>query len=121
MEKRILAYRKRIDELLQSKEADWEKILTKVMPYVDFFVPSVEELCYMIDKERFEEWQARAEGRDITEILDLENDIKPYVNIKQTRRLIGNVDKKSKRQCCSAKCSGVCWQPCDYSKGFPSG
>ena len=50
----------------------------------------------------------------------MENDIKPYVNIKQTRRLIGNVDKKSKRQCCSTKCSGVCWQPCDYSKGFPS-
>ena len=23
------------------------------MPYVDFFVPSVEELCFMLDKERF--------------------------------------------------------------------
>ena len=57
--------------------ADWEKILEKVLPYVDFFVPSVEELCYMLDRERFMEWQKRAAGRDITEILDIETDVKP--------------------------------------------
>lgn len=56
---------------------DWEKILEKVLPYVDFFVPSVEELCYMLDRERFIEWQKRAAGRDITEILDIETDVKP--------------------------------------------
>ena len=37
MEKRILAYRKRIDELLQSKEADWEKILEEHLTQVAFF------------------------------------------------------------------------------------
>lgn len=37
MEKRILAYRKRIDELLQSKEGDWEKILEEHLTQVGFF------------------------------------------------------------------------------------
>ena len=50
------------------------------MPYVDFFVPSVEELCYMLDKERFQEWQERAAGGDITEMLDIEKDIKPLAD-----------------------------------------
>lgn len=60
--------------------ADWEKILEEVIPYVDFLVPSVEELCYMLDKERFQEWQERAAGRDITEILDMEKDVKPLAD-----------------------------------------
>ena len=38
------------------------------------------ELCYMLDKVKFQEWQNRAAGRDITEILDLEEDIKPLAN-----------------------------------------
>jgi len=69
-----------IDPASEAGAADWEKILEEVMPYVDFFVPSVEELCYMLDRERFLEWQKRAAGRDITEILDLEKDIKPLAD-----------------------------------------
>lgn len=34
----------------------------------------------MLDKERFQEWQERAAGRDITEILDLEKDVKPLAD-----------------------------------------
>lgn len=66
-----------VDPKSDAGAADWDKILEHVIPYVDFFVPSVEELCYMLDKERFEEWQNRAAGRDITEILDIEKDVKP--------------------------------------------
>lgn len=40
-------------------------------------MPSIEELCYMLDKENFARWQKRASGRDITEILDVEKDIRP--------------------------------------------
>lgn len=47
------------------------------MGEADVFVPSVEELCYMLDRERFHEWQERAAGGDITEILDIEKDVKP--------------------------------------------
>ena len=60
--------------------ADWDAILKAVLPYVDFFVPSVEELCYMLDRERYEEWQVRAAGKDIADMLDLEKDIKPLAD-----------------------------------------
>ena len=43
-------------------------------------MPSVEELCYILDKECFYEWQRRAVGRDITEILDVDKDIKPLAD-----------------------------------------
>ncbi len=69
-----------IDPNSEAGAADWEKILERVIPYVDFLVPSVEELCYMLDKERFNEWQERAAGRDITEILDIEKDVKPLAD-----------------------------------------
>lgn len=37
MEKRILAYRKRIDELLKREEADWAKILEEHLTQIAFF------------------------------------------------------------------------------------
>ncbi|GAA0792058.1 sugar kinase [Faecalicatena orotica] len=66
-----------VDPDAEAGTADWEKILERVMPYVDFFVPSVEELCYMLDKKRYTEWQERAGGSDITEMLNIEKDIMP--------------------------------------------
>lgn len=59
---------------------DWDNILQKVLPYIDFFVPSVEELCYMLDRERFREWQERAAGGDVTEVIDADKDIKPLAD-----------------------------------------
>lgn len=69
-----------VDPDTEAGRADWEKILEAVMPYVDFFAPSVEELCFMLDKERFKEWQIRACGRDITEVLVPDTDIKPLAD-----------------------------------------
>lgn len=69
-----------IDPDSEAGSVDWERILTKVIPHVDFLVPSVEELCYMLDRERFFQWQERAVGRDITEILDIEKDVKPLAD-----------------------------------------
>ena len=40
-------------------------ILSEVLPYVDFFVPSFEELCYMLDRPRYDSLYAK--GEDITE------------------------------------------------------
>ena len=37
MEKRILSYRKRIDELLQKEDTNWEKILEEHLTQVAFF------------------------------------------------------------------------------------
>lgn len=70
-----------IDPDTEAGKANWKKILTNVMPYVDFFVPSAEELCFMLDRGRFDDWQKRAAGTDITEILDPDNDIKPLADI----------------------------------------
>lgn len=69
-----------VDPSSEAGVADWKRILARVLPYVDFFVPSVEELCYMLDRNRFYEWQERAAGRDITEVLDVEKDIRPLAD-----------------------------------------
>ncbi len=69
-----------IDPASEAGQADWKQILKRVLPYTDFFVPSVEELCYMLDRERFFDWQQRAAGRDITEILDIEKDVRPLAD-----------------------------------------
>lgn len=66
-----------IDPDSQSGTVDWKRILERVLPYVDFFEPSVEELCCMLDPKRLETWKERAEGRDITEVLDMEQDVLP--------------------------------------------
>lgn len=65
-----------VDEKSEAGKADWHKILEKVLPYVDFFVPSVEELCFMLDRHRYEEWSERAAGKDMTEVLT-PDDVKP--------------------------------------------
>ena len=70
-----------VDPNSEAGRADWKGILQKIIPYTDFFVPSIEELCYMIDRDRFEGWQERAKGGDITEILDPENDIAPLADM----------------------------------------
>lgn len=70
-----------IDPDTEAGNADWNAILKRVLPYVDFFVPSVEELCFMLDRQRFENWQSRSGGNDITEILNIETDVKPLADI----------------------------------------
>ena len=55
--------------------ADWVKILSGVLPYVDFFVPSFDELCWILDRERFD--RLTADGGDITDGLDMEKEALP--------------------------------------------
>ncbi len=66
-----------VDPASDAGKADWKEIVKRVLPYVDFFVPSVEELCYMLDPERLADWRERARERDITEVLDVERDVRP--------------------------------------------
>ena len=66
-----------VDANSPSGRADWQTILRRVLPYVDLFVPSVEELCYMLDRERYTEWLRRANGKDITRFLSVSRDIAP--------------------------------------------
>ena len=67
-----------VDAASPAGRADWRGILARTLPYVDFFVPSIEEVCFMLDRDRYEDWQRRAAGGDITDILSLEDDIRRW-------------------------------------------
>ena len=54
-----------VDPQSEAGHADWQAILSSVLPYVDFFVPSLEELCFMLNRARYEELAAL--GGDLTE------------------------------------------------------
>lgn len=56
---------------------DWAVLLEAVLPYVDFFVPSFGELCYMLDRAKFWRLTERAEGGDITAVASVEDDVAP--------------------------------------------
>lgn len=43
---------------------DWSLILANVLPFVDFFLPSYEELCFMLDRPLYD--KRTAEGGDMT-------------------------------------------------------
>ena len=58
-----------VDPRSEAGRADWRAILSGVLPYVDFFEPSFEELCFMLDHERYDRLNSR--GDDITEGLDM--------------------------------------------------
>ena len=66
-----------VDPDSEAAGMDWTRILERVLPYVDFFVPSIEELGYMLDRPLYCKWQEKAGGEDVTGILSLEEDVKP--------------------------------------------
>lgn len=47
-----------------SGKADWQKIFSRVLPYVDIFIPSVEEIAYMLDGKLFDRRKAQSGGND---------------------------------------------------------
>lgn len=59
-----------------SGQADWKNIFRKVLPYTDLFLPSFEEILFMLDRERFERLNrsgdviARAEKPLIRDLAD---------------------------------------------------
>lgn len=69
-----------VDTQSEAGQIDWAALLRRIMPYVDFFVPSAEELCFMIDRPRYDEWAARAAGRAFTDILDIQRDVAPLAD-----------------------------------------
>ena len=54
-----------------SGKADWEKILKNLLPYVDIYLPSVEETMYMIDRKEFTALNENPDGNDILLKLDI--------------------------------------------------
>ena len=68
------------DPASESGKINWNKILKKVLPYVDIFLPSIEEILYMVDNKKY--WKLRNSskrgdiisvfsGDDLTAISDI--------------------------------------------------
>ena len=66
-----------VDANADAGRADWNGILQSLLPYVDFFVPSVEELLFMLDKPKLSALAASANGGNVTDVLDVQSDIAP--------------------------------------------
>ncbi|MCU0646075.1 MAG: carbohydrate kinase family protein [bacterium] len=53
-----------------SGKAPWRKILEKVLPNVDIFLPSIEEVFFMLDPENYFKIKQRAGSKDVIEFID---------------------------------------------------
>ncbi|MCX6895360.1 MAG: carbohydrate kinase family protein [Verrucomicrobia bacterium] len=53
-------------------KANWRKILAGVLPFVDIFVPSVEEILFMLEPEQYARILAKAAGRDMVDVIPQE-------------------------------------------------
>lgn len=69
-----------VDDKSEAGQQNWTKAIKDLIPYIDFFVPSVEELGYMMDKKLSDEWNERANGVDVTTVLDIEKDVRPLAD-----------------------------------------
>lgn len=59
------------DASSESGKADWDNILKNLLPYVDIYLPSVEETMFMIDRNGFDDLQKKSDGGDLLLALDL--------------------------------------------------
>ena len=55
-----------------SGQANWPLILTRTLPLVDLFLPSIEELLFMLRRERFEQLTAEVGAEGVLESLAVE-------------------------------------------------
>ena len=69
-----------IDAASDAARVDWPLLLARVLPKTDFFLPSAEELCMMLDPSRYADWQRRAVGGDMLAGLDMDRDIAPLAD-----------------------------------------
>jgi sugar/nucleoside kinase (ribokinase family) len=53
------------DSNSESGKVDWQAILEKILPYVDIFLPSFEEILYMLEKEKFFKYRSSNSKGDI--------------------------------------------------------
>jgi len=60
-------------------KVNWSKVLQNTLPYVDIFLPSVEESAYMINKDRFFEIKKQAGSKDAIDFYAIE-DIQGFAN-----------------------------------------
>lgn len=69
-----------VDENSAAGQADWEGILCRTLPYVDFFLPSIEELLFMLDRISYYRLLEEADGGDLTEQISIDRDVAPLAD-----------------------------------------
>lgn len=69
-----------VDDRSPAAAADWELILSRVLPHVDFFLPSYEELAWMLDLGTLERLRSASAAGDPLEALSLERDVRPLAD-----------------------------------------
>ncbi len=69
-----------VDPSSKAAEADWKLILGLTLPFVDFFMPSLEELLYMLDREKFEKLREDPDREESLLSIDIDKDVKPLAD-----------------------------------------
>lgn len=64
-----------VDPASEAGRADWARILGETLPYVDFFVPSFEELLYMLSRDEYDALQDQKS--DVTQNVDFGKYVRP--------------------------------------------
>lgn len=57
------------DPASPSGKVDWVAILERTLPHVDYFLPSAEEILFMLHRDRFDALSAEAKGRDLLDFI----------------------------------------------------
>lgn len=70
-----------IDADTAAGSIDWNRLLKKVLPYVDYFLPSAEELCFMLDRPRYENLYSQANGEEMASVIDITSDVASLVDM----------------------------------------
>ncbi len=60
------------DPTAPSGRVNWNKILENTLPYVDIFLPSAEEMLFMLDKNKFFAKKEKAGEHDMLDLFDAE-------------------------------------------------
>ena len=66
------------DASSESGQVDWDALLQRLLPYVDIFIPSIEETVYMLYAEQYTELNQLAGEKDILDYLDMDIFL-PYI------------------------------------------
>ena len=78
------------DPISEAGQADWRSILKSVLPHVDIFIPSVEEILFMMRRQTYEEMCAANAGPNILPLIspELLSDIAQEL-IEMGARIVG--------------------------------
>jgi Sugar kinases, ribokinase family len=52
-------------------KVDWQEFLVEVLPFVDVFLPSIDEIIYMLDRQMFDEILKKAGNENMATFIDM--------------------------------------------------